>query len=286
MASLRSLALPALALAAVACTAGLTGCNENQKTAQSDILKSNDDLTKEVNTKNEQLGSIGEQLARAQQENVKLQAQLDECTKNGGAVAIRESDEGGVAHKASSVDTKALSGIPGVDVTVVDGDIHLTIASSQLFDSGRVSIKDGARHTLDKVATKLKELYPTREIIVVGHTDADPIRKSSFATNYHLGFERAYAVREYLVKKGVNEGHVALMSYGPDQPGATKEKSRRVDIVVTDRQASSGSGVEKPTNAPTAADKSKATKKTAPAKSTTSTKSATPAKKPATTASK
>lgn len=261
MASFRILSLPALAIPAFALSALLVGCNDNQKTAQNDILKSNDDLTKQVSEKDDKLGSLGEQLARAQAESADLRTQLEACKSATPETAIAER---ATAEHTTRFDTKAFSGITGVDVAVEGNELHLVLANSILFDSGRVSIKDGARHTLDKVATKLKELYPTRELVVVGHTDSDPIRKSSYATNYHLGFERAYAVREYLLKKGIAESHVALMSYGPDQPAASKEKSRRIEIVVTATDAKGGS-VESPKNAAASASKATASKKAAPA---------------------
>ena len=47
------------------------------------------------------------------------------------------------------------------------------------------------------------------------------IRKSGFKSNYHLGFERAYAVREYLVSRGVPPTSVYVASHGPDQVDKT-----------------------------------------------------------------
>ena len=62
MPSIRIISLPVVALCAA-----LVGCNENQKTAQDDILRQNDDLTKELASKNDSLNSMGEQLSRLQQ---------------------------------------------------------------------------------------------------------------------------------------------------------------------------------------------------------------------------
>ncbi|MEI6475326.1 MAG: OmpA family protein, partial [Planctomycetota bacterium] len=170
------------------------------------------------------------------------------------------------------------------EATVQGGDIHLTIADSLLFDSGRTSIKDTARKSLDKVSAAIKNKFSDREILVVGYTDADPIRKSSFPTNYHLGFERAFAVRGYLDRKGVMGAHMGLMSFGPDRPEGSKEKSRRVEVIVTSKTASSSSDAaamktENPRNAPAAAGKVDATKATTsrattPSKTTSASKSA------------
>jgi flagellar motor protein MotB len=68
----------------------------------------------------------------------------------------------------------------------------------------------------------------------MGYTDTDKIKKSNFKSNWHLAFDRAWAVRDYLVSKGVNQNRISIESWGPTKPLATKAASRRVDIVVVD----------------------------------------------------
>ncbi len=68
----------------------------------------------------------------------------------------------------------------------------------------------------------------------MGYTDTDKITKSNFKSNWHLAFDRAWSVRDYLVSKGVNKNRIAIESWGPTKPLATKAESRRVDIVVVD----------------------------------------------------
>jgi outer membrane protein OmpA-like peptidoglycan-associated protein len=177
---------------------------------------------------------------------------------------------------ATVADAKDFQGIEGVEATVQDGDIHLTIANSLLFDSGKTSLKDSSKKSLDKVASTIREKYGEREIIVVGYTDADPIRKSTYTSNYHLGFERAYSVRGYLDHKGVTGSHMGLMSFGPDRPDGTKEKSRRVEVIVTSKSSATEgeatASTESPRNAPEAADRvtaSKATSSTGSSRSST-----------------
>lgn len=251
----RMLALPAMALAAL-----LVGCNDAQKTTQADLLSENEDLHKQLTEKDDKLNAIGEQLARAQQQATDLQTQLEACNQRTAAPAPA---------MVTAVDTKDFQGIEGVEATVEGNDIHLTIASSLLFDSGKTALKDTARKSLDKVSSAIKDKYGDREILVVGYTDTDPIRRSSYASNYHLGFERAFAVRGYLDRKGVPGPHMGLASFGPDRPEGSKERSRRVEVIVTskvaDHPGEAVSGVERPKNAPEAASKSPA--KSAPAKS-------------------
>ena len=249
-----TLALPALALAAL-----LVGCNDAQKTTQADLLSENEDLHKQIADKDDKLNAIGEQLARAQQQASELQTQLEACNQRAAAPAPAT---------VTAVDTKDFQGIEGVEASVQGNDIHLTIASSLLFDSGKTSLKDSARRSLDKVSAAIKEKYGDREIMVVGYTDTDPIRRSSFASNYHLGFERAFAVRGYLDRKGVPGANMGLVSFGPDRPEGSKERSRRVEVIVTAKVASPAgdalSRAERPLNAPEAATKVPA--KSAPAR--------------------
>lgn len=122
--------------------------------------------------------------------------------------------------------------IEGVTASVSDGEITVAVDSDILFDSGKTSLKSAAKNSLNSVVAVLNRSYPGRSLRIEGHTDNDPIRKSGFKTNYHLGFERAWAVREYLIDKGVDPERVALSSYGPDRPLGSKAASRRVEIVV------------------------------------------------------
>jgi outer membrane protein OmpA-like peptidoglycan-associated protein len=262
MITTRMLALPAFALVAI-----LAGCNDKQKAAQADLLNQNEELTKQLEDGKDKLNAMGEQLARVQQQANDLQSQLEACNQRAGAPAPAE--------KATVADAKDFQGIDGVEATVQDGDIHLTIANSLLFDSGKTSLKDTSKKSLDKVASTIREKYGTREILVVGYTDSDPIRRSTYTSNYHLGFERAYSVRGYLDHKGVTGSHMGLVSFGPDRPDGSKEKSRRVEVIVTSKSATSNdgatAGIESPRNTPAAADKVAAPKSTTSAAAARST---------------
>jgi outer membrane protein OmpA-like peptidoglycan-associated protein len=246
MMNTRWIAAPALALVAT-----LAGCNDAQKNAQSELLNQNEDLAKQLSDKDDRLNALGEQLARVQQQANDLQSQLDECNQR-AAAPMPAAEEVVVA------DAKDFQGIEGVEATVHGDDIHLTIANSLLFDSGKTVLKDGAKKSLDKISSAIKEKYGDREILVVGYTDTDPIRRTAFSTNYHLGFERAFAVRGYLDRKGVAGAHMGLMSFGPDRPAGTKEKSRRVEVIVTGKDAPAVASTEEPRNDAPAAAKSTA----------------------------
>ena len=125
--------------------------------------------------------------------------------------------------------------INGVSAAMRDKDLALTVASDLLFASGSASLKKSAKGTLGEVATSLNNRYPNQSIVVMGYTDTDKISKSNFKSNWHLAFDRAWAVRNYLVSNGVGENRISIESWGPTKPLATKTASRRVDIVVVDQ---------------------------------------------------
>ena len=88
------------------------------------------------------------------------------------------------------------NGIEGVSAEKIGDDIHVVIEGDVLFDSGKSTLKVASKRSLDRIVTIIKESHAGRSLDVVGFTDTDPIKatKDRFATNYHLGFERAYAV--------------------------------------------------------------------------------------------
>ena len=128
----------------------------------------------------------------------------------------------------------AFDGIEGVSTSVSGREVTVTVASDVLFDSGRTSLKRAAKSSQDQVAEVITARYPGKQIRVIGHTDTDPIRKSGHKSNYHLGFERGYAVCDYLVSRGLDSSMVSITSFGPDQSVGSKSQSRRVEIVVAE----------------------------------------------------
>lgn len=124
-------------------------------------------------------------------------------------------------------------GIPGVETSVGGGgEIVVAVEGDVLFDSGRVDLKSSARKSLDRVAGVIRSKYPGKKIRIEGYTDSDPIRKSKWRSNEHLSAERALAVENYLVKKGVNNDSVYSAAFGPANAKSTKKDSRRVEIVI------------------------------------------------------
>jgi outer membrane protein OmpA-like peptidoglycan-associated protein len=106
--------------------------------------------------------------------------------------------------------------------------------SDVLFDSGKHSLKPGAREKLAKVAGILVA-YPGLDIEVGGYTDS----VGGDEMNQHLSENRAGSVRDYLVQQGVSTNSVTVKGFGETMPVASNDNSagrqqnRRVELVVS-----------------------------------------------------
>jgi len=201
----RMLALSTLALAIL-----VTGCKSNPDTAS---------LQSENESLRQQLDKSNAALETAERERQAAEARANDKPANTATTSAASSD---------------FAGIEGVSATRVGNEVHVSIEGDLLFDSGRTSLKDTSKKSLDKLLGVLKQKYAGKYIRVAGFTDTDPIKRSGFKSNYHLGFDRAYAVREYIVGKGLDGKIISLSSFGPDVPLKTKTQSRRVEVIVVD----------------------------------------------------
>jgi outer membrane protein OmpA-like peptidoglycan-associated protein len=118
--------------------------------------------------------------------------------------------------------------------------------SDVLFDTGKYSLKPGAREKLAKVSGILLS-YPGLNIEVGGYTD----NVGSDEMNQTLSENRAGSVRDYLVQQGVTANSVTAKGYGSALPVASNEnaagrqQNRRVELLV------SGEAIGNPANATT-----------------------------------
>ncbi len=185
-----------------------------------DLTERNALLTKENEELRSQLVDRNTAMAGLEQDMTDRDVQLAEMRRNAAY------------EQAPLAQVTGFEQIPNVSAEFGVGEVTVAVDSDVLFSSGKAILKTEAKQSLGAIVSVLNHSYGDRTIRVVGHTDSDPIRKSGHKSNYHLGFERAYAVREYLIDRGVAAQRVSLASYGPDRPRGTKANSRRVEIVV------------------------------------------------------
>jgi len=129
----------------------------------------------------------------------------------------------------------------GIEVSqTADNRLKVEIPSDISFDTGRYDIKPTLRPVLDRLAQGLVE-HPVTRITIVGHTDST----GSDAVNNPLSVNRAAAVRDYLVPRGVASSRVSIDGRGSREPVAEnntlqgRAMNRRVEIFV----AEGGQGV-------------------------------------------
>jgi outer membrane protein OmpA-like peptidoglycan-associated protein len=106
--------------------------------------------------------------------------------------------------------------------------------SDVLFDSGKATLRPGAREKLAKVAG-IVLAYPGLNLEVEGHTDA--VGAADY--NQDLSERRARAVRAFLTQQGISTESIVARGFGKEQPVATngtaagRQQNRRVELVVS-----------------------------------------------------
>lgn len=109
--------------------------------------------------------------------------------------------------------------------------------SDVLFDTGKATLKPGAREKLSKLAGILIAYPGAYQIEIEGHTDS----VGSDESNLSLSRGRAESVRDYLVQNGIkSERVIAARGFGESKPVADNETAagrqvnRRVEIIIAD----------------------------------------------------
>lgn len=116
--------------------------------------------------------------------------------------------------------------------------LEITLASDVLFRSGSAILSAEGKTALDGAAQKITSTQAGKFIMIEGHTDAQPIRASSWKSNWELGSARSLTVLHYLVDKGVDPAMLSAATFSKYQPVATNDskegraKNRRSVIVL------------------------------------------------------
>jgi len=130
--------------------------------------------------------------------------------------------------------------------TAVPGGAMIAIDDSVLFAPGKNVLRDQALRTLDAIASTIEGEYAGKDILVFGHTDDRPIKKSGWEDNWQLSAERALAVVRYLGDHGVAPDRLAASGCGEHRPRAkndseaNRSSNRRVEIFAIDPQPRTG----------------------------------------------
>ena len=106
--------------------------------------------------------------------------------------------------------------------------------SDVLFDTGKSTLRPGAREKLAKISG-IVLAYPDLRLAIEGNTDS----VGSDALNQTLSEQRAAAVRDYLAQENIPATSMTSQGFGKTQPVASndtaegRQQNRRVELVVS-----------------------------------------------------
>ena len=156
--------------------------------------------------------------------------------KENGGCPFLDADKDGVADKDDDCPTVAgpasNRGCPEVTSEALE-DLKVQ-ARAVYFNSGKATFKTGDKETqarLDAIKEILKN-YPNAKFSIEGHTDST----GSAKVNQKLSEDRAKAVMDALIQRGVNPENLESKGFGSSQPVASnktaagKAQNRRTEI--------------------------------------------------------
>ncbi len=172
------------------------------------------------------------QLARKQQEQRQLQANLEQLNREREAEAEHFAELQRRLQRELNESRVQISQLKN-RMTVIK------LTSEVLFASGSANIKPAGRKVLALIAESLNS-YPDRQIGIEGHTDTVPVGKNSrFASNWELSAARALSAVNFLQQHNqVDPSRLKIVGYGEHQPVASndtaagRQLNRRIEIRV------------------------------------------------------
>ena len=149
-----------------------------------------------------------------------------------------ELDEARGELDAKEAEMAALRAQGGGGVSSAGVQDLIEVSGSVLFKAGSATLTSAGKRELDSVASNIKNRYGGQHISVEGHTDSSPLvkTKAKWQRNVWLSSNRAWAVADYLIGRGVSENLVSVVGHGASRSkGGSAAQDRRVEIVVLAR---------------------------------------------------
>ena len=199
----------------------LTGCGEDPKQRIALLESDNQRLLDE-------LGRLRGEADSAQRGREMCEQHLADMRSSNATLASRISD-------LESTQPQVPQGW-----TAVPGGAMIAIPGEVLFPSGKAALRPGARKLLGRVVSAINEQYGTHEVLVYGHTDNVPIKKSGWKDNFELSAQRALSVVRDLQTTGINPKRLVACGCGehrpvaPNSSDASRSRNRRVEIYALD----------------------------------------------------
>jgi outer membrane protein OmpA-like peptidoglycan-associated protein len=200
-------------------------------------------LNAEIAKRNAQNEAAQSQLQAQQSQMQAQQAQLD---AERARAAQAQADAERARAEAAAAEASKSADSANVARERLRGQLNSVLATSEsarglivnmsdvLFDTGKYTLKTDTQVSLAKVSGILLS-YPGLKLQVEGHTDS----VGSDEMNQKLSENRAEAVRDFLVKQGVQPDNITAAGFGKTRPVADnnsasgRQQNRRVEMVVS-----------------------------------------------------
>lgn len=124
-----------------------------------------------------------------------------------------------------------------IKIETTHNAIKLNFSQPVLYESGKADLKKAFLPVLREIGSVLKE--SDNPIIIEGHTDNIPIRNRKYKSNWHLSYDRAYSLLEFLVRyNNISPKRLTPVGYGAFRPLASnndykgRAKNRRIEIKI------------------------------------------------------
>jgi type VI secretion system protein ImpK len=161
-----------------------------------------------------------------------VQTELAKVGLDGFSVPVKPSSAGPTLKQLLASDEAR----GAVRVEDQDGRTLITLLAGNLFPSGSATLNADVAPTVRRVADAIDRV-PGR-VLVVGHTDDQPLRSLRYRDNFDLSRERAVSVVKVLQPAMENPARVEWTGVGPSQPrfrpesdAENRARNRRVEIV-------------------------------------------------------
>ena len=110
----------------------------------------------------------------------------------------------------------------GIELAIDSKGTSILLHENFVFHAGNTTMRTYAKNKINRFLRKIRALNPER-IIIAGHTDNTPIRKSKFKSNLQLSALRALAVLDLFSDNDFDENTLEIRAFGATRPIASNE---------------------------------------------------------------
>ena len=176
-------------------------------------------------------GKLTQKQAKLSEQQQRLLAQVEELKRMRAAAEARSADYRSLIEKL-----KKMMDAGTLQVKVRNGNMVVQMASDVVFGPASTRIKPEARDAILELAATLAT-FEGRRFLVVGHSDATPIRSARFPSNWELSSQRSVEVVKVMIEAGVKAEMLTAAGAAEFDPLVDNETpenrstNRRVEII-------------------------------------------------------